>query len=91
MSIVATDLVKRYGKRTVVNEVSIEVNRGEIVGLLGSNGAGKTTTFAMIVGLEQAESGKIVLDSNDITRMPMFRRGQLGIAYLPQEPSVLGN
>lgn len=88
MSIVATDLVKRYGKRTVVNEVSIEVNRGEIVGLLGSNGAGKTTTFAMIVGLERAESGKIVLDGNDITRMPMFRRGQLGIAYLPQEPSV---
>lgn len=88
MSIVATDLVKRYGKRTVVNEVSIQVKRGEIVGLLGSNGAGKTTTFAMIVGLERADTGAIILDNHNITRMPMYRRGRMGIAYLPQEPSV---
>ena len=88
MSIVATDLVKRYGKRTVVNEVSIQVKRGEIVGLLGSNGAGKTTTFAMIVGLERADAGAIILDNHNITRMPMYRRGRMGIAYLPQEPSV---
>jgi len=72
----------------VVNKVSIEVNRGEIVGLLGSNGAGKTTTFALIVGMERAESGVITLDQQEITHLPMYRRGQLGIAYLPQEPSV---
>lgn len=88
MSIVATDLVKRYGKRTVVNEVSIQVKRGEIVGLLGANGAGKTTAFAMIVGLERADAGAIILDNHNITRMPMYRRGRMGIAYLPQEPSV---
>lgn len=88
MSIIATNLVKRFGRRTVVNKVSIEVNRGEIVGLLGSNGAGKTTTFALIVGMERAEAGVITLDQHDITRLPIYRRGQLGIAYLPQEPSV---
>lgn len=88
MTIRATDLVKIYSKRTVVNRVSIEVGRGEVVGLLGPNGAGKTTTFSMIVGLERANSGKIFLDNQDITKMPMYRRGRQGIAYLPQEPSV---
>ncbi|MDI9419929.1 MAG: LPS export ABC transporter ATP-binding protein [Firmicutes bacterium] len=88
MSILAANLVKRYGRRTVVNKVTLEVHRGEIVGLLGSNGAGKTTTFALIVGLVRAESGMIILDQHDITHLPMYRRGQLGIAYLPQEPSV---
>lgn len=88
MSIIATSLIKSYNKRVVVNNVSIEVQRGEIVGLLGPNGAGKTTTFSMIVGLERARSGSIILDNLDITRMPMYLRGQKGIAYLPQEPSV---
>ncbi len=88
MSIIATGLVKIYGKRKVVDQVSLKVERGEIVGLLGANGAGKTTTFAMIVGLQQADSGKIFLDNQDITDLPMYRRGQLGISYLPQEPSI---
>ncbi len=88
MSIIAANLVKHYAKRRVVNQVSIEVQRGEIVGLLGPNGAGKTTTFSMIVGLERADSGRISLDGRDITWMPMYKRSQLGIAYLPQEPSV---
>lgn len=88
MSIVATDLIKRYGKRVAVNKVSLEIERGEIVGLLGPNGAGKTTTFSMIVGLEKADCGRITLDESDITLMPMYKRGRTGIAYLPQEPSV---
>jgi len=88
VSIVTTNLVKRYGKRTVVDRVNLQVNRGEIVGLLGSNGAGKTTTFSMIVGIERSDAGEISLDGKDITYMPMYRRGQLGIAYLPQEPSI---
>lgn len=88
MSIIAANLVKHYAKRKVVNQVSIQVQRGEIVGLLGPNGAGKTTTFSMIVGLERADSGRISLDGSDITWMPMYKRSQLGIAYLPQEPSV---
>lgn len=88
MSIIAANLVKHYAKRKVVNQVSIQVQRGEIVGLLGPNGAGKTTTFSMIVGLERADSGRISLDGSDITWMPMYKRSRLGIAYLPQEPSV---
>jgi lipopolysaccharide export system ATP-binding protein len=81
-------LVKRYGERTVVNHVSIEVNKGEIVGLLGPNGAGKTTTFYMVVGFIQPNEGDVFLDSRNITHLPMYKRARLGIGYLPQEPSV---
>lgn len=81
-------LVKKYKKRTVVNEASIELTQGEIVGLLGPNGAGKTTTFYMIVGIINALSGRIFLNEEDITELPMYKRAKMGIAYLPQEPSV---
>ncbi|MBC8172490.1 MAG: LPS export ABC transporter ATP-binding protein [Chitinophagales bacterium] len=81
-------LVKRYKKRTVVNEVSVEVNQAEIVGLLGPNGAGKTTSFYMIVGLIRPDSGKVFLDTTDLTNMPMYKRAQMGLGYLPQEASV---
>lgn len=81
-------LVKRYRNRTVVNEVSVKVNQGEIVGLLGPNGAGKTTTFYMVVGLIKPDEGKVFLDEEDITKLPMYKRAQLGIGYLPQEASV---
>ncbi len=81
-------LVKKYKQRTVVNEVSVEVNQGEIVGLLGPNGAGKTTSFYMIVGLIRPLSGHVFLDNKDITDYPMYKRAQLGIGYLPQEASV---
>lgn len=81
-------LVKTYNRRTVVNEVSIEVHQGEIVGLLGPNGAGKTTSFYMITGLLTPDKGKIYLDQKDISKMPMYKRAQLGISYLPQENSV---
>lgn len=84
----AHDLVKKYRGSPVVNGVNIHVNQGEIVGLLGPNGAGKTTTFYMIVGLIQPNAGSIVLDGNNITTMPMYRRARLGIGYLPQEASV---
>jgi lipopolysaccharide export system ATP-binding protein len=86
--ITTTGLVKTYGKRTVVNNVSINVKQGEIVGLLGPNGAGKTTTFYMVVGLIKPDEGVVKLDDQDITRFPMYRRSQLGIGYLPQEASV---
>lgn len=82
------NLVKRYGKRTVVNHVSINVTQGEIVGLLGPNGAGKTTTFYMTVGLISPNEGKIFLDSHDITSYPVYKRAKLGIGYLAQEASV---
>ena len=82
------NLVKIYKKRTVVNHVSINVERGEIVGLLGPNGAGKTTSFYMIVGLIRPNEGKIFLDDRDITSEPMYRRAKLGVGYLAQEPSV---
>ena len=82
------NLVKKYGKRTVVNHVSIDVTQGEIVGLLGPNGAGKTTTFYMTVGLIQANEGRIFLNELDITKYPVYKRAQAGIGYLPQEPSV---
>lgn len=88
MKLRSESLVKRYRKRTVVNEVSIEVNQGEIVGLLGPNGAGKTTSFYMIVGLIRPDSGKIFLDQQEITHEPMYRRARKGIGYLPQEASV---
>lgn len=87
--ILRTDnLVKRYGKRTVVNHVSIDVTQGEIVGLLGPNGAGKTTTFYMTTGLIRPNEGKIFLDNHDITDYPVYRRAKLGIGYLAQEASV---
>lgn len=82
------NLVKKYGKRTVVNHVSIEVTQGEIVGLLGPNGAGKTTSFYMMVGLITPNEGEIWLDDLNITKMPVYKRAQKGIGYLAQEPSV---
>jgi lipopolysaccharide export system ATP-binding protein len=85
------DLVKTYSKRTVVNQVSIQVSQGEIVGLLGPNGAGKTTTFYMIVGLVQPDSGSIQLDGTPITHRAMYERSRLGIGYLAQEASVFRN
>lgn len=81
-------MVKKYRQRTVVNQVSVELNQGEIVGLLGPNGAGKTTTFYMIVGLIKPLEGRVFLDNTDITEEPMYRRAKLGIGYLPQEASV---
>lgn len=91
MTLQGRHLVKRYKKRTVVNEVSIEVKRGEIVGLLGPNGAGKTTTFYMFVGVIKPEGGSIFLDDLDITPKPMYQRARLGIGYLSQEASVFRN
>ena len=82
------NLVKKYGKRTVANNVSINVTQGEIVGLLGPNGAGKTTTFYMTVGLIKPNAGKVYLDDQDITSFPVYKRAQIGIGYLPQEASV---
>lgn len=82
------NLVKKYKNRTVANNVSVQVQQGEIVGLLGPNGAGKTTSFYMIVGMVKPNSGKIFLDDRDITNEPMYRRAQLGVGYLPQEASV---
>jgi len=84
----AEHLVKKYKKRTVVNNVSVEVKRGEIVGLLGPNGAGKTTSFYMIVGLIKPNEGKIFLDEEEITGLPMYQRAKRGIGYLAQEASV---
>src|SRR5690606_12585016 len=81
-------LVKSYRKRRVVNDVAIHVDRGEIVGLLGPNGAGKTTTFYSMVGLIRPDRGKVYLNDQDISRLPMFKRARLGIGYLPQEASV---
>jgi lipopolysaccharide export system ATP-binding protein len=88
MRLRAENIIKRYGSRTVVKGVSIEVNQGEVVGLLGPNGAGKTTSFYMIVGLIRPNEGHIYLDDRDITSLPMYRRAQLGIGYLAQEASV---
>ena len=88
MKLIAKDIFKSYRGRKVVNDISIEVNQGEIVGLLGPNGAGKTTSFYMIVGLIKPDGGKISLDSLDITTLPMYKRAQKGLGYLAQEPSV---
>jgi len=81
-------LQKTYGRRRVVDDVSLFVEQGEVVGLLGANGAGKTTTFYMMTGLERAEAGKIFLNSQDVTSLPMYLRARLGLGYLPQEPSI---
>jgi len=88
MKLKSEQLVKIYGKRTVVKGVSVEVNQGEIVGLLGPNGAGKTTTFYMVVGFIKPNGGNVFLDAENITSLPMYKRAQRGIGYLPQEPSV---
>ncbi len=88
MILKSENLIKTYGQRTVVKGVSLQVNQGEIVGLLGPNGAGKTTTFYMTVGFIQPNSGRVYLDDQDITDLPMYKRAQRGIGYLPQEPSV---
>ena len=82
------ELVKSYKGKTVVNKVSVDVKQGEIVGLLGPNGAGKTTTFYMVVGLIKPDEGTVFLNDQDITKLPMYKRAQMGIGYLPQEASV---
>jgi len=88
MKLATYDLVKSYSKRTVVDHVSIHVSDGEVVGLLGPNGAGKTTTFNMVVGLIRPQEGKVAIDEEDITGLPMYRRARKGISYLSQEPSI---
>lgn len=88
VTIHTSNLVKQYGSRTVVNQVSVDVKQGEIVGLLGPNGAGKTTTFYMVVGLIKPDEGEVFLEGKNITRLPMYKRAQMGIGYLPQEASV---
>jgi lipopolysaccharide export system ATP-binding protein len=88
LTIQARNLIKQYGGRTVVNDVSFHVSQGEIVGLLGPNGAGKTTSFYQVVGLVKSDRGEVFLNEQNITKLPMFRRAQLGIGYLPQEASV---
>ncbi|MBN8766618.1 MAG: LPS export ABC transporter ATP-binding protein [Thiobacillus sp. 63-78] len=86
--ITARGLRKTYGKRTVVHDVSFEVESGEVVGLLGPNGAGKTTCFYMVVGLVAADGGSVQMDTHDLTHMAIHRRARLGLSYLPQEPSI---
>ncbi len=88
LTIHTKNLVKTYHGRAVANHVSIEVNQGEIVGLLGPNGAGKTTTFYMVVGLIKPDEGEVFLNKEEITRLPMYKRAQMGIGYLPQEASI---
>jgi len=88
MKLYTKDLIKKYRQRTVVKSMSVEVNQGEIIGLLGPNGAGKTTTFYMIVGLIKPLSGQVFLDDKEITKLPMYKRAQMGIGYLAQEASV---
>lgn len=88
LALAASQLQKTYGKRRVVDDVSLHVERGEVVGLLGANGAGKTTTFYMIIGLERPDRGTITLAGHNVARLPMYLRARLGLGYLPQEPSV---
>lgn len=88
VTISTKNLVKKYGSRTVVNNVSLEVNQGEIVGLLGPNGAGKTTSFYQVVGLIKPDEGEVYLNDQNITKLPMYKRAQMGIGYLPQEASI---
>ena len=87
-ALAAFKLQKSYGRRRVVDDVTLHVEPGEVVGLLGANGAGKTTTFYMIIGLETPEAGRVHLAGQDVTRLPMYLRARLGLGYLPQEPSV---
>src|SRR5947209_2769605 len=87
-ALAAFGLRKSYGRRRVVDNVTLHVEPGEVVGLLGANGAGKTTTFYMIIGLETPEAGRVLLAGEDVTRLPMYLRARLGLGYLPQEPSV---
>jgi lipopolysaccharide export system ATP-binding protein len=87
-TLTTTDLTKSFGGRTVVRGVHIEISSGEVVGLLGPNGAGKTTTFSMVVGLVSPDSGRVLLDGNDVTDDPMYVRARKGIGYLPQEASI---
>jgi lipopolysaccharide export system ATP-binding protein len=87
-ALAAFKLQKSYGRRRVVDDVTLHVEPGEVVGLLGANGAGKTTTFYMIIGLEVPEAGRVHLAGQDVTRLPMYLRARLGLGYLPQEPSV---
>ncbi len=87
-SLSANNLRKTYGRRRVVDDVSLFVEQGEVVGLLGANGAGKTTTFYMMTGLERTERGNILLNGEDVTKLPMYLRARLGLGYLPQEPSI---
>src|SRR5580704_17939000 len=87
----AADLSKAYRGRKVVDEVSLDIHQGEVVGLLGPNGAGKTTTFYILVGLARADYGRVLMDGEDITDLPMYLRARSGISYLPQEPSVFRN
>src|ERR1700727_3239657 len=84
----AADLSKSYRGRKVVDKISLEIQQGEVVGLLGPNGAGKTTTFYILVGLARPDSGRVLLNGDDITDLPMYLRARSGISYLPQEPSV---
>src|SRR6202167_236335 len=84
----AVELSKSYKGRKVVDDVEVEIGQGEVVGLLGPNGAGKTTTFYMIVGLARPDSGRVLLNGDEITALPMYLRARSGISYLPQEPSV---
>jgi lipopolysaccharide export system ATP-binding protein len=88
MKLETRELIKTYGKRKVVNGVSFQLSQGEIVGLLGANGAGKTTSFYLAVGLIKPDSGTILLDGQEITRLPMYKRARMGIGYLPQEASI---
>ena len=88
MALIAENLAKIYNRRRVVNGVSIEVKQGEVVGLLGPNGAGKTTTFYMIVGMIKPNGGNVLLDGDEITSLPMYKRARRGLGYLPQEPSI---
>ena len=87
-SLAVRHLVKSYGRRRVVDDVSLDVKQGEVVGLLGANGAGKTTTFYMAVGLERPGEGRVFLNGRDVTALPMYIRARLGLGYLPQEPSI---
>ncbi len=91
MKILLQDVCKSYRQRAIVNHVTLTVKRGEIVGLLGPNGAGKTSTFYIATGLEKPDRGKVWLGSQDITNLPMHRRAQMGMSYLPQEPSIFRN
>ena len=86
----AKNLVKKYGDFYAVNDIDLNLNKGEVVGLLGPNGAGKTTTFYMITGMIRPSSGKIIFEDEDITKFPMYKRARMGIGYLAQEPSIFG-